>query len=479
MKKILFVTKDLKSHCDKDCSPVEGTLAVGNLFNTAVTIIKRKIKFLLFNKLQFNVSNYTGKCDTAYVELNPDFIETLLDKQNNKFINVELGSDYSGTPLEQLVSVINDTNGFIVNNDENYIFTLSPDEQIHKIQYLFKLGKGTWGDSGVPITVNDFIEIIQPTLITGSTDNPLADNGIQVITPNVKNILVYNQQLEFVNSVVEPNTSTLKLKDSFVDSLLTQEEDPVFTASPAASIEQNDIDNWNNNNIPAATSISIGLPPNISNAPAFFYDPSNLNHYYRDRNGNRMTFWYLQGINGITTANNKTELGGVLYKNTEINTAGFTFKLSNLTNAQGDSTFTKQVVAKPDGTFGVEDKSSASITQTILNLNDGFNKNDAIKVIKTGKQVTFNFNRYISFTELTTALAGSGYVILCTLPVGFRHNMVQSEIRTTMNGYHGVYLARFIDSGEVYIYPSSSGLISGNVPTGDSQFNLNISYQVN
>jgi hypothetical protein len=57
--------------------------------------------------------------------------------------------------------------------------------------------------------------------------------------------------------------------------------------------------------------------------------------------------------------------------------------------------------------------------------------------------------------------------------------MVQSEIRTTMNGYHGVYLARFIDSGEVYIYPSSSGLISGNVPTGDSQFNLNISYQVN
>lgn len=35
-----------------------------------------------------------------------------------------------------------------------------------------------------------------------------------------------------------------------------------------------------------------------------------------------------------------------------------TVRHENLTNAQGDSTFTKQVVAKPDGTFGLEDKVS-------------------------------------------------------------------------------------------------------------------------
>lgn len=38
-----------------------------------------------------------------------------------------------------------------------------------------------------------------------------------------------------------------------------------------------------------------------------------------------------------------------------------TVKHENLTNAQGDDTFTKQVVAKADGTFGVEDKDEEKI----------------------------------------------------------------------------------------------------------------------
>lgn len=310
MKKLLFINKDLKFQGNKDCSPVEGTLAVGNLFNNAITIIKRKIKFLLFNKTQFNVTNYTSKCDTAYVELNPDFIQTLT-----------------------------------------------------------------------------------PKIITGSTDNPLADNGIQVITSNVKNIVVYDQQLEFVNSTVEPNTSTLKLKDAFVNSLLREETDPIFTASDAFNITNTDIDNWNNKldeEIDTLQSVTDRNP--VTSNPMTITDGVSTNVLGKDfvfvkkaNFGISMIASYLgesfiqaayafSSWNPLRLQGSKVKIdentGGAFIHlvngnigiNKEVPTANFhsvgTVRHENITNAQGDSTFTKQVVAKVDGTFGIEDKST-------------------------------------------------------------------------------------------------------------------------
>jgi hypothetical protein len=76
--------------------------------------------------------------------------------------------------------------------------------------------------------------------------------------------------------------------------------------------------------------------------------------------------WYLRPyklvVRGDAIVEGKSIINGSLGVGIDIPTAKLhsigTVRHENLTNAQGDSTFTKQVVAKPDGTFGVEDKVS-------------------------------------------------------------------------------------------------------------------------
>lgn len=78
----------------------------------------------------------------------------------------------------------------------------------------------------VLIELNDnFLDTLK--INTGNTDSSLADNGVMPETQDVKTIAAYFEQMEFVNSPVEPNTSTLKLKDNFLKSL-TKNTDRIF-----------------------------------------------------------------------------------------------------------------------------------------------------------------------------------------------------------------------------------------------------------
>lgn len=202
--------------------------------------------------------------------------------QNNKVIVVELGSDYTGTPLEQLVSVINDTNSFVVDQDEIFVFNLTPDEENQTYQFIFKLGKGTWGAGNNLITQNDFIEVLQNQINTGNTDSPLADNGVLIQTNNAKTIAAYQEHLEFVDSLVAPDTSTLKIADSFIAGLITQDNitsnnivinNPGFTAG----------------RIPFTTGVNI-----LSDSSKLLWD--NISSYL-EMNGNNFGLRFKETLN--------------------------------------------------------------------------------------------------------------------------------------------------------------------------------------
>lgn len=147
-------------------------------------------------------------------------------------------------------------------------------------------------------------------------------------------------------------------------------------------------------------------------------------------------------------------------------------KVLRLTNAIGDSSFTKDVVAKPDGTIGLDDR----LIQTIPTITSVFGDTTSVRVVKTGKEVTLNFNKYITSTELTTALGSNSFITICTLPVGYRP--LYGEIRLGILTYSGFRLARIFSSGEVLFYPSLKEDGSTTTQSGEGQYNLNISYQV-
>lgn len=147
-------------------------------------------------------------------------------------------------------------------------------------------------------------------------------------------------------------------------------------------------------------------------------------------------------------------------------------KVLRLTNAIGDSSFTKDVVAKPDGTIGLDDR----LTQTIPTITSVFGDTTSVRVVKTGKEVTLNFNKYVNSTELTTALGSNSFITICTLPVGYRP--LYGEIRLGILTYSGFRLARIFSSGEVLFYPSVKEDGSTTTQSGEGRYNLNISYQV-
>jgi len=228
--------------------------------------------------------------------------------QNNKVVNVVLSSDSEGTSIEQLVLVINDTEGFTVDEDENYIFTLTlEDESTH--QFLFNLAKGDWGSGGTLVTTNDFTQVIQPISIitTGTTDDPTADNGVDIVTANLKTLAVFNQHLEFTDSLVEPNTSTLSIKQTLLDNLIKVDTLP---------------DYLNDNNVVLAQPavLTPGRIPyttndyTIQNSARLLWNNTNSN---MEINGNLPLIKLKENLNNnfVTIGNASFGSGSLLFKN--------------------------------------------------------------------------------------------------------------------------------------------------------------------
>lgn len=390
-------------HLSKDgCT--ENNFNLGTYFNNIISIIKKNVSTILFNRQQFSVTNFAVKPNTTYVELNPDFIETLT-----------------------------------------------------------------------------------PKIITGSTDSPLADNGIQVITSNVKNILVYDQQLEFVNSIVESNTSTLKLRDTFVQALFNNQNNKVkqftiYNQQPFSNNITQDLVNYMNVNTSLSldqfeigvidfyddnlnkvqflfgpgkgdygvgfTTADLGMlyqisssseqdtlqtvtnSGNITTNDIIVTGPQGqavLRHFngfgpglllgnnfridytaFNDRNRINTVSKWLEFIgNDVTRMMLKPtgELGINVFNPTAILHTNGNIKHENLTNAQGDSTFTKQVVAKVDGTFGIEDK---VLNRQVFYVTGTINQTDSNAPIVT---ISLQDVNDIALTFTTQYISTGWYVI--------------------------------------------------------------------
>ena len=179
------------------------------------------------------------------------------------------------------------------------------------------------------------------------------------------------------------------------------------------------------------------------------------------------------GMNRAGRINSENAIIYGLLPNSQLTfNAPITVPSTYMRNATGDTSYTKDIVAKPNGDIGWDDR----LIQKTYNIQSVFGDTTSIKVVKTGKEVVFNFNRYINSTELLTALNGGSSFVLCTLPTELRHNVTGLELRTFIQSYNGFHLARFFnDTGQVWIYPTNN--ITGS-DAGEGQFNLNISYQV-
>ena len=178
------------------------------------------------------------------------------------------------------------------------------------------------------------------------------------------------------------------------------------------------------------------------------------------------------GMNRNSRINSQDAIIYGLLPNTQLTfNAPITVPSTYMRNAQGDSTYTKQLVAKPNGDIGWDDR----LTQTIPTITSVFNESISSKVTKTGREVTVNFNRYINLRELTTALGTSPFITLFTLPNGYRPT---GEIRLHILTYSGFRLARILSTGEVLFYPSVKEDGSSTTQAGEGHYNLNITFQV-
>lgn len=84
--------------------------------------------------------------------------------QNNRVIEVPITSTFVGTPIAQLVYMINTSYTFTVPEDVNVIFTLTLQGGTDKVQFLFNPGKGTYGFNTIRlVNTTDFTQILIPT----------------------------------------------------------------------------------------------------------------------------------------------------------------------------------------------------------------------------------------------------------------------------------------------------------------------------
>lgn len=95
--------------------------------------------------------------------------------QNNKVTITTL--NFNGEPVKnnvELATYINANTPLVVAEDENLVVETNYTNvgNVQKIKYLFKAGKGTWGDSGTAITANDIYEISREILNLSPQEDP-------------------------------------------------------------------------------------------------------------------------------------------------------------------------------------------------------------------------------------------------------------------------------------------------------------------
>lgn len=121
---------------------------------------------------------------------------------------------------------------------------------------------------------------------------------------------------------------------------------------------------------------------------------------------------------------------------------------------------------------------SASIVQTIYtNIPYNLNRSDGLRITKTGKLVSINFNSYITIAELDAL--PTTFLPLFTLPVELRPYLTgHNNIKTIIHGNNGGYFARiFQQTGDVFVYPTEP-MYGSIITSPGSELHLNITYEI-
>ncbi|MDC1081347.1 hypothetical protein OAQ15_04510 [Flavobacteriaceae bacterium] len=136
---------------------------------------------------------------------------------NNTITVYNISSDFPGTSLAQLVLIINDTNGFIVTENEIVIHELTLNESTVKEKFIFKLGKGNFGNDGVPVVESNFESL------KGATNTSQFINDGENGTSKYKEIIIPTDIRVIPNSVLPSTTQdvVVESKDMTSDSIVS------------------------------------------------------------------------------------------------------------------------------------------------------------------------------------------------------------------------------------------------------------------
>lgn len=269
---------------------------MGNeLLNTSrISKLERQMKSLL--------NCFCNNCD--------DPIPPVVINQNNKVVNIQLVSDTSGTPINQLVGLINNTNDFIAAEDENVVFNLIDDEGF-EYQFLFNAGKGHFGIGFTLVNPSDFTPLLNLNLITATTDNIMGTNGAGIISENVRVISAYDGHLQFIDSPEGISGvlghTVLSLSDEFLNTIVLVADFPNYL---------------NDNNVVLAVpgAFTAGRIPFTTN-PYELQDSSRLlwnnANSEMEINGNTFFLKFKENISNrfITIGNPGLGSGSLVFKN--------------------------------------------------------------------------------------------------------------------------------------------------------------------
>ena len=126
----------------------------------------------------------------------------------------------------------------------------------------------------------------------------------------------------------------------------------------------------------------------------------------------------------------------------------------------------------------VNKRIEATATQTIYtNIPYNLNRSGGLRITKTGKLVSINFNSYITIDELDDALPTT-FLNLFTLPLELRpHLNGHNNIKTIVHGNNGGYFARIFNlTGAVFVYLNEP-IYGSVVEAPGSELHLNITYE--
>jgi hypothetical protein len=145
----------------------------------------------------------------------------------------------------------------------------------------------------------------------------------------------------------------------------------------------------------------------------------------------------------------------------------------SIPDATGDPQYTKQVVAKPDGTLGLNDK----FEQKIYTLPTPF-ANNPVYIIKTGKIVSFHFYLHIDAQEYIDTVGDDMGFLLLNLPPELAQNINPDGFIVRNNDIVGSHdtigISGVSSNGMVFVYKSDPIVIGSWV---DLQFTA--TYSIN